>query len=55
VVEADGGVHSSIDQLEKDRWRDQNLSEMGFKVLRFPNEEILFKFAEVKIKILNMK
>jgi very-short-patch-repair endonuclease len=52
IIEADGGIHSSFDQSEKDKFRDQNLREMGYTILRFPNEEILFNMAHIKEEIL---
>ena len=41
VVELDGGVHCGQEAGKKDRWRDEDLESLGFKVLRIPNERIL--------------
>ena len=39
VIEADGGVH--IGQQADDHARDQNLIELGYRVLSFSNDEVL--------------
>lgn len=41
IIELDGEVHLEKDQQEKDKYRDENLREMGYIVLRFNNEEVL--------------
>lgn len=52
IIEADGRVHQEFEQGEKDRSRDQNLTEMEFRVHRFTNDEILFNIDFVKEEIL---
>ena len=42
VIEVDGGYHSERTQQEDDAVRQQCLEEMGYKVIRFTNEEVLF-------------
>lgn len=42
VIEVDGGYHSEPRQIEDDRVRTHHLEEMGFSVMRFTNEEVLF-------------
>ena len=39
VVEADGGVH--IGQQDDDHTRDKDLTELGYRVLRFANDDVL--------------
>jgi very-short-patch-repair endonuclease len=39
IIELDGGQHAQ--SREKDRERDKNLSEKGYTVLRFWNNEVL--------------
>ena len=39
VIELDGSVHDK--QIEEDAQRDQVLKEMGLRIVRFRNEEIL--------------
>ncbi|MCF7846445.1 MAG: endonuclease domain-containing protein [Candidatus Peribacteraceae bacterium] len=41
VVEADGAQHSTAEGREYDEERDAELKELGFKILRFSNQEIL--------------
>jgi len=50
IIELDGKVHLESEQKEKDKFRDENLEDMDYKVLRFTNEEVL---EEVK-SILNI-
>lgn len=41
AVEADGGQHNDAGQLEYDARRTDALSELGIRVLRFPDDQIL--------------
>ncbi len=41
VIEVDGGYHNDPTQKEYDQQRTLYLSEKGFKVIRFTNEEVL--------------
>ncbi len=45
IIEADGGVHAlrTFDDAKRDAW----LTSQGFRVLRFPNAEILRKPNDV--------
>ena len=52
IIELDGEVHNSKEQKEKDKLRDQNLTEMGFQILRITNDQVLFAIDEVKNLIL---
>ena len=47
VVEADGPGHCTPEQADYDRGRADLLLEMGYCVLRFPNERILNDLAGV--------
>jgi very-short-patch-repair endonuclease len=49
VVEIDGKIH--LQQKELDFIREENLKLLGFKVIRFTNEEILDNWEEVKLKL----
>lgn len=40
IIELDGGQHYSIEGLQKDRNRDNQMSLLGLTVLRFPDCEI---------------
>lgn len=52
IIEVDGKVHQTKEQREKDQFRDANLMDMGFRVMRFTNEDVLFSIELVKDKIL---
>jgi len=41
IIEIDGGVHDHPGQVEWDAKRDQRLEELGYKVLRITNEDVL--------------
>ena len=41
VIEVDGGQHSSNEIVEDDRIRDEYMSSLGLRVLRFTNIEVL--------------
>lgn len=42
IIEVDGGYHSEPRQMEDDQFRTSVLEGMGFRVIRFTNEEVLF-------------
>ena len=52
IVELDGGYHLAEEQQKEDAIRQDWLEHMGYKVLRFTNEQILFDtdrtLAEIK-------
>lgn len=52
VVEADGSQHYEGEQMQKDIERDHWLSNQGFHVLRFSNNEILWSTEGVILEIL---
>jgi len=55
VVEVDGAYHAERGQMEMDEVRTGALERMGFKVIRFTNEEVLYRLKEtIKIIIDNM-
>ncbi|MBA4301930.1 Very-short-patch-repair endonuclease [Algoriphagus alkaliphilus] len=54
VIELDGSVHDSLDQTEYDSGRTYELEELGLKVIRFKNDQVineLFKVLE-EIRLL---
>ncbi|WP_462249056.1 leucine--tRNA ligase [Ferruginibacter sp.] len=51
IVEADGGYHETAEQKIYDEERTKVLNEIGFKVIRFPNEEILYNIQNVIVEI----
>lgn len=42
IIEVDGGYHFTSEQMEWDAYRTKDLEKMGFTVIRFTNEEVLF-------------
>ena len=50
VIEVDGSVHGGDKQKENDAERDKVLSEMGLRVVRFMNEDVI----ETSPKVLGM-
>ena len=46
VVELDGGIH--LQQQEQDEVRQGILEEMGYHVVRFQNEEVLYGWERVE-------
>ena len=56
IVELDGGYHFTEGQQKEDSIRQDWLEHMGYNVLRFTNEEVLFNTESVISKIkLNLK
>ena len=53
VVEVDGSQHLSDEMLEYDRIRDEYLSSLGLRVLRFNNAEVLTRIEGVVESIEN--
>ena len=53
IIEVDGGYHSERQQQEDDAFRTSELESMGFHVMRFSNEEILFDIDNVLSQIEN--
>ncbi|MCR8668167.1 DUF559 domain-containing protein [Aestuariibaculum sp. M13] len=58
VIEVDGGYHNTKEQKEADNLRTQILNEIGFKVIRFTNEQVIvdtenvLKYIEQTLKSL---
>ncbi|MBU0489423.1 MAG: endonuclease domain-containing protein [Bacteroidetes bacterium] len=51
IIELDGQQHFTKEGVEKDKERDKFLAELGMKVLRFENKEVLDNLTEVLKKI----
>ncbi|WP_321347468.1 DUF559 domain-containing protein [uncultured Draconibacterium sp.] len=49
IIELDGTIHRF--QKSKDKYREDNLREMGYNIIRFHNEEILKNIRNVKISL----
>ena len=53
IIEVDGGYHSQYAQAIKDYYRTEKLESLGFKVLRFRNEDIYSNVVLVLDQIFN--
>lgn len=51
VIEVDGGVHNTAENKEYDEGRTHELEKLGFRVLRFTNEQVLTNIAQVIIDV----
>lgn len=54
VIECDGGQHYTNEGLEADRVRDEALAQLGLKVLRFENLQVLNEIDAVVEKVFEM-
>ena len=54
VIEIDGEYHDEIQQQYHDKLRTQEIEELGFKVIRFTNKDVLTNIDNVieTIKII---
>lgn len=52
ILEIDSPIH--LEQKEYDVERQADLESLGYKVLRFTNEEVLLNWEDVKAKILSV-
>ncbi len=53
VVEVDGGHNETISQMERDLYREQRLRSKGFRVIRFTDEQVLYRRRAVLHDIRN--
>ena len=51
VIEVDGGYHLTPEQQKQDRLRTEELQKLGYREIRFTNEEVLFAPEAVVAKI----
>ena len=47
VIKLDGNVHEEDEQKESDARRDKALTELGLRIIRFSNEEVLMDLSQV--------
>ena len=52
LIEIDGTSHLEITQKEYDRARTEFMEEMGYKVIRFTNDNVKYNIEEVVSEIL---
>ena len=58
IIEVDGAYHAELKQVKMDENRTEALNRMGYKVIRFTNEEVLYntkETIETIIMNINMK
>ena len=53
VVEVDGAYHAEREQTEDDEVRTAHLEQIGFRVIRFKNEDVLYNIDSVLCKIMD--
>ena len=53
IIEIDGGYHSELRQQIDDRQREEYLEQMGYHVIRFTNEEVIYETEYVTEQITN--
>ena len=46
VIEVDGGYHSEPRQTADDELREKDLENIGYHVIRFTNEDVLYKLIK---------
>ena len=53
VIEVDGGYHSEPRQQADDELREKDLEKIGYHVIRFTNEDVLYNINKVINQIEN--
>ena len=54
IIELDGDYHLTAEQILKDRERTERLSLLGYKVIRFKNEQVIHNTETVIKQIKNI-
>jgi len=54
LIEVDGASHLEPEQQEYDKLRTEYLEELGYKVIRFMNDEVKFNIHSVTNEILRV-
>jgi very-short-patch-repair endonuclease len=54
VIEVDGSIHNLPEKTEYDENRTYELNRFNLKVIRFPNEQIINDFTNIKKEIINI-
>ncbi|MHA7944682.1 DUF559 domain-containing protein [Formosa sp. 3Alg 14/1] len=54
IIDVDGGYHNTAEQKEADSLRTQILNDLGYKVIRFTNEQVIGDIDNVLNKIENL-
>ena len=53
IIEVDGGYHSEPRQQEDDALRERVLEQLGYHIMRFSNEEVLYDIDNVTNQIIS--
>ena len=53
IIEIDGAYHSEREQIENDALRTERLNMLGFRVIRFTNEEVQYNIEHTLQEILH--
>ncbi|MBN1584763.1 endonuclease domain-containing protein [Candidatus Uhrbacteria bacterium] len=48
IIEIDGGIHDTPEQAKKDALRERYLIQLGFRIIRFTNRQVLNDIQTVK-------
>ena len=51
IIEVDGAYHAELQQQAADEVRENDLERMGFHIMRFSNEEVLYDIDAVMSQI----
>ena len=54
IVELDGSGHTDDAQIRKDAVRDRELESLGWKVLRLPNQDVMFRLDYVCSHVIRL-
>lgn len=52
IIEVDGGYHGEEEQIEADNYRDWYLTQRGYKVIHFTNEQVEDNIENVVAQII---
>jgi len=47
IIEVDGPYHAECHQMQEDEQREETLNRMGYRLIRFTNEEVLYNTDNV--------
>jgi leucyl-tRNA synthetase len=50
LIEVDGASHLELEQMEYDKLRTEYLEELGYKVIRFTNDDVKFRIQVLLVK-----
>lgn len=54
LIEIDGETHLATEQMEYDQARTEYLEELGYKVIRFTNNDVRYNINEVVSEIIRV-